>query len=69
VSRFSRTSFDQWYSEVLAIGRSWSVHPSDIDAISHSWFVGCWQRGWRPDDALIAALQDVGMMDERGRIY
>jgi len=62
-------SFERWYGEVLAIARSWSIHPADVNAISRSWFIGCWQRRWRPEDALIAALQDVGMMDSEGRIY
>ena len=69
MSRYDNWSFEEWYDEVLAVAQSWSLRPSEVDAISHSWFESCWRQGWRPEEALIAALQDVGMMDEEGRIY
>jgi hypothetical protein len=69
MSNFSRRSFEEWFDEVVAVARSWSVHPADINKISQSWFASCWRKGWAPKDALIAALEDVGMMDEEGRVY
>jgi len=67
MSRY-RVPFHVWYEDVLAVGRSWSLDPRDIDKIDHSWFRRCWELGWRPDDALIAALEDTGAMDSQGRV-
>lgn len=67
MSRY-RVPFHVWYEEVLAVGRSWSLDPRDIEKIDHSSFRRFWELGFRPDDALIACLEDSGAMDSQGRV-
>jgi len=69
MSRYRRMTYEQWYAEVLEIARSWSLVRADVDAISPSWFYGCWERGWQPYDALHAGMVDTGAMGHDGRIH
>ena len=60
-------SFDDWYSELLRVANDWRLDRRDVESFPGWFWQSEFRRGELPENSLVSALQNAGLMGDNSQ--